>query len=222
VSKIHLARPLVSLKVPLVDPVQAPPNMVRGRLPSVHESWVQFRDAEIERLAKHLDNATVHQLAEACGFAGALYHAGKANPISFAAIRQHLLRVSEVSDQLSSALDLGSRHAMTLVSLLEQECQSDHGMTNAIELSRLLKALSVGCSRHAKQYVGQTRRRTPEYQVRCIARVLEPKGIKTSAAPGSRFMRIVRICFEAMGIHVDPGRAVRSYLEHRDDESIAM
>lgn len=214
--------PKVQVSQPLAEPVQAPLNTVRGRVPSLDESWVQFTGLEIERLAKHLDVETIDELTEACRVAGALYHARKANPISISAIRLHLIRVSEVSDQLSRAIDLSSRHALTLVSLLEQECQSERGMKNTLELSRLLKALSDGCSRQAKLYTGQTRRKTPEYQVRCVARVVEPKGIKASAAPGSRFIRIVQICFGAMGIHIDSGRAVRSYLAHKDDESIAM
>ncbi len=220
--KPRTPRKLLALKEPLAEPVLPPSTMVRGRIPSVGEDWVRFTQIETEKLAKHLDRAAIDELAGACGITGALYHARRANPISLSAIKVHLLRVSEVAEELSHCLELNSRHALTLVSLLEHECHNERGMKNSIELTRLLKALSVGSGQQARLYSGQARRQTPEYQVRCIARVLEPKGIKISAAPGSRFVRLVRICFEAMGIHIDPGRAIRSYLSHKDDESFTM
>ena len=219
--RFQLVTSLIALKAPLAEPVQPVANLVRGRVPSVHSAWVQFTSHELEQLGKHLDSSAIDELVDACNLAGALYHAKKTNPISFSSIRLHLLKVAEVSDQLGRSLDLNSRFAMTLISLLEFECKGVKGMPNSIELSRLLLALSVGCSRQATVYAGQARRQTPEYQVRLVTRVLEPRGIRVSAAPGSRFVRLVRICFEAMGIHIDPGRAVRTYMRHRDDESFA-
>lgn len=206
----------------LAEPFAAAKREVRGHVPSVHTAWVTFSPVEHAQLRQHLDTQGVSELREACNLAGALYHGRKANPISFSAIRTHLVKVAEAAEQLESCLDMSARHAITLVSVLERECDSERGMPNTIELTRLLNALATGSRKQAKNYVGQARRQTPEYQVRCIARVIEPKGIRASAAPGSRFTRIVRICFTAMGIHIDPGRAIRSYIDHKDDKSFAM
>ncbi len=217
-----MARSIVAPPARLAERLVQVTREVRGRIPTVHTDWVSFDPAEHAELRKHLDTQGVDELSGACNVAGALYHGRQVNPISVSAIRNHLLKVAEAAGQLQSCFDMNSRHAMTLVSLLEFECDSGRGMHNTKELVRLLSALAAGCRKQAKGYVGQARRHAPEYQVRCIARVLEPRGIKASAAPGSRFTRLVRICFSAMGIHSDPGRAIRSYIDHKDDESFSM
>ena len=193
----QMATTRLALTVPLAEPVAEIAVRVRGLAPSVQSEWVKFNAHERTELAKHLGGPAIEELASACNLAGALYHARKANPISVSAIRVHLLKVAEVAAELKKSLDFNTRHALTLVSLLERDCGAERGMPNALELSRLLDALAAGCTQQAKLYVGQARRQTPEYQVRCIARVLEASGLKTSAAPGSRFIRLVRICFDA-------------------------
>lgn len=130
------------------------------------------------------------------------------------------MKVAEVAQQLLECLYLKSRDRMTLCAIIEIGSGANHGVSNTNELCRLLQILATSCPERAKRLPGQARRQTPEYQVRCIARVIELRGIKPSAAPGSKFTRIVRTCFRAMGIHNDPGRAIRGYIDHKDDDCL--
>jgi len=193
---------------------------INGKTPDINSDWVEFDPNDKKTLSKYLDIHAIDELQEACSFAGAMYHYRRANPISYAAERTQLLNVSEVAQQLFECLDHKSRDWMTLTAIIELGSNANHGTSNTDELRRLLRVLADGCPERAKRLPSQARRQTPEYQVRWVARVIEPRGIKPSAAPGSKFTRIVRICFRAMGIHSDPGRAIRSYIEHKDDDPI--
>jgi len=210
----------VPLKTTLAQPVVTPSKPVRGRLPDANDDWVTFDEADRLLLQGYLTDAGIEELREACSLAGGLYHWRRLNPISVASTKQHLSKVADAAAALSAAFALSSRYALTLTALLESECGADRGRPNTKELVRLLSALEHGCRQGAKRYVGQSQRRTPEYEVRLIASVIEPLGIRPSAAPGSRFMRIARVCFRAMGIMVDPGRAVRTYVAHKDDKGL--
>jgi hypothetical protein len=207
-------------KTPLARTLLSVRSQVSGRTPDINSDWVVFDPTAKKILSQYLDDDAIDELREACSFAGAMYHHRRANPISFAAERAQLLKVAEVAHQLFGCLDLRSRDSLTLTAIVELGSNAKHGTANTTELRRLLRVLADGCRDRAKRYRGQARRKTPEYQVRWVARVVEPKGIKPSAAPGSRFTRIVRTCFGAMGIHSDPGRAIRSYIEHKDDDPL--
>lgn len=209
-----------SRKAPLARTLLPISSRVNGKAPDINSDWVVFDVAAIEILSKYLDKKAIDELQQACNFVGAMYHEKRENPISFTAERTQLMKVAEVAQQLLECLDLRSRDRMTLWAIIEIGSGANHGISNTNELRRLLQVLVDGCPEHAKRLPGQARRQTPEYQVRWVARVIEPSGIKPSAAPGSKFTRIVRTCFRAMGIHSDPGRAIRSYIAHKDDDPL--
>ena len=160
------------------------------------------------------------ELAESCSFVGAMYHHQRANPTSFAVERTQFKRVASSARALLECFDKPSRDWMQLRSIVELGSGAERGTVNSNELCRLLRVLASGCERHTERLPVRRPPHTLEYEVRWIARVTEPVGVKTSAAPGSKFTKIVRTCFAAMGIHSDPGRAIRSYIAHRDDDPL--
>lgn len=181
---------------------------------------MKFTPPERQALSKYLDTSVIDELAESCSFVGALYHHRRVNPVSFAAERTQFLRISEVAQQLLECFENPSRDWVQLCAIVELGNGATRGTKNTDELLRMLAVLSKGCQSHAARLPARALRHTLEYEVRWIARVVEPIGIKASAAPGSKFTRITRICFGAMGIQSDPGRAIRSYIAHKDDDPL--
>ena len=149
-----------------------------------------------------------------------MYHYQRANPTSFAVERTHFKRLASAARGLLECFEEPSRDSMQLHAIVEVGSRAERGTVNTDELRRLLGVLASGCERHAEKLPLCRPPHTLEYEVRWIARVTEPAGVKTSAAPGSKFSKIVRTCFGAMGIHSDPGRAIRSYIAHRDDDPL--
>lgn len=207
-------------KAPLVRTLMPVRAKVDGKTPDFNNDWVKFNPADKKILFNYLDSVAIDELQEACSFAGAMFHSFRANPISLAAERTQLLSVAATAQQLLEILDHQSRDWITLTAIIELGSNANHGTSNTDELRRLLQVLADGCPERAKRLPSQARRQTPEYQVRWVARIIEQRGIKPSAAPGSKFTRIVRICFRAMGIYSDPGRAIRSYIVHKDDDPL--
>ena len=193
---------------------------IRGRLPDLNETWVTFSAEEKAILMRYLPSHVLPELAESCSFVGAMYHHQRANPTSFAVERTHFGRIASSARALLECFEEPSRDWMQLRGIVEVGSGAERGTVNTDELRRLLDVLAGGCERHAEKLPLRRPRHTLEYEVRWIARVTEPAGVKTSAAPGSKFTKIVRTCFAAMGIHSDPGRAIRSYIGHRDDDPL--
>lgn len=193
---------------------------VNGKPPDINSKWVEFDSNAMRLLSQYLDDEAITELREACSFVGALYHHRRANPIRYASERKQFLSLAEAAEQLAACLEHGSKDHLTLTAIIELGSNSICGTTNTTELRRLLQVLSDGCRACVERFPLQARRKTPEYQVRWIARIIEPRGVKVSAAPGSKFTRITRVCFTAMGVHSDPGRAIRSYIDHKDDDPL--
>ena len=192
---------------------------VLGTVPDPNRDWVTFDASTTQLLRRYLDPSGIDELREACDFIGGLHHAQLSNPPSNTATRRSLKRIADVSDKLAACLDTSCSDFETLAATLEIGAGDGTGLHKTNELRKLLSVLALGCRKRAASLPRQVRRRTPEVQVRWLARVLEPRGIRASAASGSRFMRIIRTCFPAMGIHTDPARAVRSYVEHKGDKA---
>jgi hypothetical protein len=186
----------------------------------MHTTWVVFEEPEREILSKYIPPEALAELAEACSFVGAHYHHLRKNPIRYAEERAHFLRITDSARQLVECFQDPSRDWWTLRAIVEVGSGAKSGSARTDELCSLLTSLADGCERHAGKLPRQMVRHTLEYEVRWIARVIEPFGIKASAAPKSKFTKIVRVCFDAMGIYSDPGRAIRSYIVHRDDDPL--
>ncbi len=193
---------------------------IRGRQPDTNETWVEFTAAERALLLRYLPPEALPELAESCSLVGAMYHHHRANPIRYADERAHYKRIAEAASQLLECFDSPSRDRVQLRVIVELGRGAERGTTHTDELCRLLTVLAKGCERHLQRLPVRMPRHTLEYEVRWIARVVEPRGVKASAAPGSKFYKIVRACFGAMGIFTDPGRAIRSYIIHRDDDPL--
>lgn len=204
----------------LVRRLQPLSRQIRGRLPDLNETWVTFSAEERAILSRYMPSHVLTELASSCSFVGAMYHHRRANPISFAVERTHFKRVASSARALLECFEEPSRDWMQLHAIVELGSGAERGTANTDELRRLLGILASGCERHAQKLPLRYPQHTLEYEVRWIARVTEPAGVKTSAAPGSKFTKIVRTCFAAMGIHSDPGRAIRSYIAHRDDDPL--
>ena len=204
----RLARTLTPLKA-----------RVQEQIPDLSTTWVQFNSTDRSVLSRFVDDECIDRLAKTCSFVGCLYHSMRLNPISFASERAQFGRIADACQQLLECFEHPSRDWMQLRALVELGSGTESGTKNSDELCRLLAALAKGCVAHAQKLPPQAFRHTLEYEVRWIAGVVEPKGIKASAAPGSKFTKIVKVCFGAMGIYSDPGRAIRSYIAHKDDDS---
>lgn len=207
-------------KLPRARTLEPLAHRVRGHVPDANATWVTFDESERELLSRYLSESAIAELAESCSFVGALYHHLRANPIRYADERAHFARVAEAAQQLLECFAPQSRDGLRLRAIVELGSGAERGTANTDELRRLLNLLATGCQRHVVKLPRQMSRHTLEYEVRCVARVVEPCGIKASAAPGSKFTKIVRVSFLAMGIFSDPGRAIRSYITHRDDDPL--
>lgn len=149
-----------------------------------------------------LDDAAIEALRDECDVAANFRRLQAASP---GAADRRAEYVQAAADARSLAARLAGSGWARMGSVLVPP-------DDTVRLRELLNRLASGCDAKAANVVDRIPPASLAYAIRGIAAVVEPSGIRRSAATNSRFIRVVKICFEATGIFGSPTRHIRQFM----------
>jgi hypothetical protein len=183
------------------------------KLPRRHSSavakWqepVAYTADHRRELAADLALDAVEALVRACSEAKTMHAFAQSMPTS-GEVRESLREVADLAERLAGKL--ARSDAWTDAEMATAGLSVAGNMRHHVELAGALLAFATACDKRIDAQPAQSRREAPVWALRPIERVCTAHGIKFSTAPSSKFLRIARTCFAAMGLE-SPEQAARN------------
>lgn len=193
----------------------------RRELPEPHTSTVgrfvepfDFRPAARAQLERDLEGEAIERLREWCEVARDMYttpHGPSAGEL-----RSALAAMADDAHALAGRLARSDATVGACLDLAGVKVARDFRWHE--RLAADLQALARELDRQAAALPDQSRRAAPVGALRPIADVCEASGVKLSASPSSRFLRIARTCFLAIGLS-SPDHAARQLVDERKSKA---
>jgi hypothetical protein len=184
----------------------------RRALPPPHPStvggWVEpltFNRAQRAVLSAYLDADAVERLRGACELQRGMLGCRDDWP-TIGEVRAGLAEIADCAEILAGRLARNNASVEAELAVVGQKLMRDWQWAD--KLAEQLLELARQCDARADKLPAQSRPAAPVGALRPIAEILEAQGIKVSASPQSRFLKIARECFHAMGLS-SPDHAAR-------------
>lgn len=173
----------------------------------------RFTDKQRATLAVYLPDVAINALLECCATGRVAYRKMR-DAQTRSAVRADVKGIRDAARNLHERLQDITHEAKSelLSGLLSGRLTRSHADAFD-EAIRAVRDVCEAAETRLPELEGQSRHVAPMFQIKMIAQVCAEHGIKISAAPGSKFTRIAKACFEAIGIPGGPEHATRELLK---------